>query len=195
MRTLTARLVFTVLFGCGFWASRIGLGLFLLTPFSLSTAQAAEQTLIYSNSGQLKAVIDSATATTTVWTYDATGNVLSITQQNATLLSLIETTPSCGTAGTTQVTLAGTGFHPTASQVTFNGVVAPITTAAATHLVTSMPTGAPTGPSTITITTLSGSTPTAARRSTPTTVPIACSPLPTLATSSPSPTSTTPRAG
>jgi YD repeat-containing protein len=130
------------------------LGLALLMP-GLVRAQTGTITYIYDDLGRLVGVVDPAGDAVT-YTYDAVGNVQSISRQSSSLVSVIEFTPDGGAVGTT-VTIYGTGFSTTASQnaVTFNGVAATVTSASATSLVTTVPTGATTG--TISVTTPSGS--------------------------------------
>jgi YD repeat-containing protein len=107
----------------------------------------ADITYIYDELGRLRAVIDpSQTDGTAICTYDAAGNILSITRQPSDQVSPIEFNPKSGPVGTT-VTIKGTGFSTTPSQnaVTFNGVAATVTSATATELVTAVPAGASTG--------------------------------------------------
>jgi YD repeat-containing protein len=114
-----------------------------LTVPTLS-AQTAVQ-YVYDVLGRLMAVVDSAGNTAT-YTYDAVGNLLSINSYSSSTVSIITFSPSGGAVGTT-VTIAGTGFSTTPSQdaVTFNGTAATVTSATATHLVMTVPSGATTG--------------------------------------------------
>ena len=109
----------------------------------------------YDDLGRLIAVVNPAGDTAT-YTYDAVGNLLSISRQSSSQLSIISITPNSGPVGTT-VTINGTGFHETVTEntVTFNGVAATISSATATQIVTSVPSGATTG--LVTITTPEGS--------------------------------------
>lgn len=111
---------------------------------------------VYDDAGRLIAVIDS-TGDTAVYTYDAVGNLLSITRQPSSTLSILNFTPKSGPIGTV-VTIYGTGFSTTLSQntVTFNGAAATVTSATTTQLVTAVPGGATSGP--IAVTTPAGST-------------------------------------
>ncbi|HZE71919.1 MAG TPA: IPT/TIG domain-containing protein [Pyrinomonadaceae bacterium] len=114
-------------------------------------AQAASDiTYVYDELGRLVAVIDSA-GETAVYTYDAVGNLLSISRFNSSVVSIIHFSPNKGPVGT-PVTIYGTSFSTTASQntVTFNGVAATVTSASATQIVTSVPAGAATGPISVT---------------------------------------------
>jgi len=129
---------------------------FLLSSFQwarlvgIRALEAADISYIYDELGRLRAVVDPG-SDTAVYNYDAVGNLLSITRQNSTAVSIIEFIPDSGPVGTA-VTIFGTGFSTTPSQntVTFNGVVATVTSATATQIVTTVPTGAITGPISVT---------------------------------------------
>jgi YD repeat-containing protein len=110
---------------------------------------------VYDGAGRLIAAIDPAGETAT-YTYDAVGNLLSISRHSSTVVSIIEFTPNAG-AATTSVTIYGTGFSTTASQntVSFNGTTANVSSSTSTQIVTIVPSGATTGP--ITVTTAVGS--------------------------------------
>jgi YD repeat-containing protein len=116
---------------------------------------AGAPSYVYDDAGRLIAVSD-PTSDTAVYNYDAMGNLLSITRQNSSVLSILNFTPKSGPIGTA-VTIYGTGFSATPSQntVTFNGTAATIVSATATQIVTTVPGGAATGP--ITVTTPTGS--------------------------------------
>jgi YD repeat-containing protein len=111
----------------------------------VDSAGAAEISYVYDELGRLKAVIDPA-ADTAVYSYDAVGNLLSISRQSSSVVSIIEFTPNQGPIGTT-VTIYGTGFSTTPSQnnVTFNGVSASVTSSTETQIVTTVPATATTG--------------------------------------------------
>ena len=78
-------------------------------------------TYVYDDLGRLVAVVDPA-GDTAVYTYDAVGNLLSISRFSSSVLSILHFTPSQGPVGAS-VTIYGTSFSTTASQntVTFNG--------------------------------------------------------------------------
>jgi YD repeat-containing protein len=99
----------------------------------------------YDDLGRLIGVVD-AFGNGAAYSYDAVGNILSISRVIPGQLSIIGFSPSQGPIGTT-VTISGTGFSTTASQnaVQFNGVAATVTSATATQIVTSVPSGANTG--------------------------------------------------
>jgi YD repeat-containing protein len=85
------------------------------------------------------------------YTYDQLGNLLSITRFDSSQVSIVNITPDFGAEGAT-VTINGTGFSLTASQntVLFNGLTAPVLSATATQIVTSVPVGATSGPVSVT---------------------------------------------
>ena len=110
---------------------------------------------VYDDSGRLIAVIQPS-GDVARYTYDAAGNLLSISRSSSSTVSVIHFTPTRGPVGTV-VTIYGTGFSTTPSQntVTFNGVTAAVTSSSATQIVTSVPSSATTG--TIAVTSPAGS--------------------------------------
>ena len=139
-------------------------------------------TYVYDDLGRLVAVIDPS-GDTAVYTYDAVGNLLSISRFSSSVVSIIHFSPGQGPVGT-PVTIYGTSFSTTPSQntITFNGVAATVTSATATQIVTSVPSGATTG--SIAITTPSGSaTSSAPFTVTTSTAPTISSFTPTIGTS------------
>ena len=64
---------------------------------------------IYDELGRLVAVVD-PDYETAVYSYDETGNILSIARQPSTAVSLIEFAPDWGPVADTEVTIYGTGF-------------------------------------------------------------------------------------
>ncbi|CAJ2791659.1 IPT/TIG domain protein [Burkholderia pseudomallei] len=110
----------------------------------------------------------------THYVYDANGRVVAVTANNGTSvqygyntlgqaglvsaplssgqLAIFSFMPTHGAAGT-QVTLEGQGFSSTlaSNSVSFNGTPATVLSATATQLVTSVPTGATTGPISVTV--------------------------------------------
>jgi YD repeat-containing protein len=127
----------------------------LIFPLIAGGQSGNDIVYVYDELGRLIAVIDPAGETAT-YSYDAVGNVLSISRFSSSIVSVIEFTPNGGPIGT-NVTIYGTGFSTTPSQntVSFNGVAATVTSSSATHIVTSVPSGATTGA--IAVTTLAGS--------------------------------------
>jgi len=147
MRISTLRCVFTFLL-----LSVLSLGLAIssrpsIPLFSVPDAQAADVQYLMDPLGRLKAVVDSATNQVAVYTYDETGNVRSIVHQSASQLSIIDLTPHCGVGN---VTIAGTGFHPTASTVTIAGQAVAVVSATATQIVAQAPASGM-GPVTVTV--------------------------------------------
>jgi len=110
---------------------------------------------VYDELGRLIGVVDSA-GDSAAYKYDAVGNLLSITRQSSSQLSVISFTPQSGVVGAT-VTINGTAFSSTPSQntVKFNGTTASVTSASAARLAVTVPVGATTGP--ISVTTGAGS--------------------------------------
>jgi YD repeat-containing protein len=110
---------------------------------------------VYDDLGRLVAVIDKDGNAAT-YSYDAVGNLLSISRQAPTQVSIIQFSPGSGPVGAS-VTIYGAGFSATASQntVTFNGVAASVTASSTNLIVTSVPAGAATG--TISVTSPVGS--------------------------------------
>jgi YD repeat-containing protein len=107
-------------------------------------------TNIYDGLRRLAAVVDAA-GDTGIYSYDAVGNLLSIERRSSSVVSIIEFTPKSASVGTS-VTIHGTGFSETPSQstVTFNGLPAAVISATATRVVTTVPSGAASGPITVT---------------------------------------------
>jgi len=125
-----------------------------------STAGPAATVLyVYDELGRLVAEIDPAGGTTR-YTYDAAGNLLSVTRDSSTQFRVDAFSPASGKAGDT-VTLFGAGFvaSPAQNNVSFNGTPAAITLATAHSLVVSVPSGATSGP--ITVSNANGSATTA----------------------------------
>jgi YD repeat-containing protein len=108
----------------------------------------------YDSLGRLVSVVDSNGDSAT-YEYDAVGNILSISQQNANILGIVSFTPESGAVGT-QVTISGTGFAttPADNTVRFNGVIADVSSATATELVATVPSGTTSG--SISVTTAAG---------------------------------------
>jgi YD repeat-containing protein len=109
----------------------------------------------YDGLGRLKALVDSG-GHSTIYAYDAVGNLLSIARQSSSVVSIIEFTPKSAPVGTS-VTIHGTGFSETPGEnaVRFNGIPAIVISATATRIVTAVPSGAVSGP--IMVTTPTGS--------------------------------------
>src|SRR6185437_690135 len=85
--------------------------------------------------------------TTTQYTYDANGNITSITRTaGTTTLSIASVSSSSGAAGSS-VTITGSGFSSISSQdvIAFNGVSGTVTYASGNRIVVTVPAGASTG--------------------------------------------------
>jgi len=103
----------------------------------------------YDELGRLVGVVDSLNGSAT-YSYDPVGNLLSISRAPANQTAIIAFTPKSGPVGT-QVTIYGQAFSATPSQdtVSFNGTSASVGSATATQIMTTVPTGATTGPITV----------------------------------------------
>jgi YD repeat-containing protein len=116
-----------------------------VTILAPQPARAQSIQYMYDELGRLIAVVDPG-GDTAVYHYDAVGNVLSIARHASSQVSIVSFTPGSGPVGT-QVRIFGTGFSSTIAQdtVTFNGTTATISSATATQLVVTVPSGATTG--------------------------------------------------
>jgi YD repeat-containing protein len=124
-----------------------------ITPQSPNTINFALNTThityIYDELGRLVGAVDPS-GDTARYTYDAVGNLTSISRHISSQISIIEFSPNNGAPGT-PVTIYGTGFSRTPGQntVKFNGVAATVASSTTTQIVTSVPNGATTGPITV----------------------------------------------
>jgi YD repeat-containing protein len=130
-------------------------------PIGLLGQTAETLQASYDDDGQLIKVIDPS-GNVTSYTYDAIGNMLSITTStlsSGTALAIFNFTPQQGVIGTT-VTIQGQSFSTTASAdtVQFNGVTAAVTAATATTLTVTVPSGASTGPISVKVGTATATT-------------------------------------
>lgn len=116
-------------------------------PFTLNNGPV---NYVYDDLGRLAAVMD-ANGNAAEYSYDAVGNILSISRFNSTQISVINFTPESGLVGTS-VTINGTGFSTTASQntVKFNGLAATVSSATNTQIQVTVPTAATTGTMSVT---------------------------------------------
>jgi YD repeat-containing protein len=121
----------------------------LIAACCIGTAQAATIHYVYDELGRLIAEID-ASGETTRYTYDPAGNLLSVTRDSSTGFRVEGFTPASGKAGDA-VTIFGAGFISTPAQnnVSFNGTPATVTLATAHSLVAAVPSGATSGPITV----------------------------------------------
>lgn len=124
-----------------------------------STAPSDRAQYFYDGLGRLVGVVDGQ-GNVAVYVYDEVGNLLRIERPSAGVgqsigIFLVTPTrglvPAGGNPGAT-VQIQGFGFSPTPTDnvVNFNGTTAAVTSATATSLVTTVPTGATTGPITVT---------------------------------------------
>ena len=107
---------------------------------------------LYDAGGRLAATV--GPVETTIYSYDSVGNLLSISRQPSSQLSIISVVPRSGSVGQL-VTINGTGFGTTPS-VQFNGVAATLISAADTRIVTTVPAVGVTGQIQIAVTTSQG---------------------------------------
>jgi len=128
---------------------RIGITLLVFSfPVNAQTGGAAYYR--YDANGRLTTVL-SPTGEAVTYNYDPAGNFTSITRYAANQLSIIDFTPGSGGL-TTPVTIYGTGFSatPSANTVKFNGVTATVSAATNIRLDVLVPSGATTGPISVT---------------------------------------------
>jgi len=123
------------------------LALLLLTP-SISFADTDQY--YYNGNNQLVETVNDTTGHVVTYSYDANGSVVAINAVTANALTISGFTPVGGSIGN-QVTIYGTGFDPVAGNnvVAINGTYTLVSSASPTKLVTSVPTGASTGPITV----------------------------------------------
>lgn len=131
---------------------RLTLHLFVFVILSALALGAHSGTLhyVYDPLGRLIAEIDPG-GETTIYTYDPAGNILSVSRGSSSELRVIAAVPPRGAEGDT-VTIYGSGFIPDPAQnsVSFNGVPASVSAATGGSVIVTVPTGATTGPITIT---------------------------------------------
>ncbi len=123
------------------------LALLLLTP-SISFADTDQY--YYNGNNQLVETVNDTTGRVVTYSYDANGSVVAINAVTANALTISGFTPVGGSIGN-QVTIYGTGFDSVAGNnvVAINGTYTLVSSASPTKLVTSVPTGASTGPITV----------------------------------------------
>jgi len=122
---------------------------FMTWPVTLRADQAQ---YFYDELGRLVGVVDGQ-GNAAVYTYDAVGNLLSIQRftSGTTGIGIFVVAPNSARVST-NVTIQGFGFTtpPSSNQVAFNGTTATVVSATATSIVATVPTGATTGPVTVT---------------------------------------------
>jgi YD repeat-containing protein len=132
----------------------------LIAPIALvRPAHADNAQYYYDPDGRLVGVVDPVNGSA-VYSYDATGNILSVTVNPVSAVSVVGFDPPTAAPGGT-VTIGGTGFDTSSdTTVSFNGVAATPNTVTATSITVAVPAGAATGP--VTVTAPAGSTTSAA---------------------------------
>lgn len=125
--------------------------LFGFCLFLVALVVHAATSYVYDANGRLVAV-SKDDGSSAQYTYDAMGNLAQVSGVPAGQLTLFAFTPTHGTVGT-PVTLYGRGFDTTAANdhVSFNGTVAPVTSATASQLQAQVPAGAGSGPITVSV--------------------------------------------
>jgi RHS repeat-associated protein len=144
-------------FPTGTWQLAV-LGLTLVVSFALpavvlATPPTTAIRYVYDADGQLKAVYNPANETA-LYSWDSTGNLLSVGLKSSAKLSIIQLSPAQGPSGET-VTINGTGFSTTIANdtVKFNGLAATVSSATEWALTVKVPTGATSGTVTVQTTT------------------------------------------
>jgi YD repeat-containing protein len=112
-------------------------------------AQGGTTQYVYDDNGRLTAVI-APNGETSVYEYDAAGNIVSIIRQSYPFVSINSfgfTQEECISTEMIRVTILGTGFIPDTAQntVTFNGMAATVESATQTEITTAIPQGFSTG--------------------------------------------------
>lgn len=115
------------------------------TTLNVSMAPSPPISYVYDEAGRLTGASD-PNSDSARYSYDATGNLLSIARQSSSQVSILEFSPDRGMAGTV-VAISGTGLSPTPNlnTVRFNGVTAVVASSSATKIVATVPAGATTG--------------------------------------------------
>lgn len=116
---------------------------------SWGLAQAASVQYVYDELGRLVAAIDPA-GDTVIYAYDAAGNLVSVSRNSSSQLSIISFQPVRGKVGDS-VVIVGSAFIADVAQnaVSFSGTTAVVQSATATALTATVPPGAVTGPITV----------------------------------------------
>lgn len=123
--------------------------LFLFCALVRTQTPTRNTVYLYDGLGRLKAVL-TPSGDAAIYNYDSAGNIVSITRQLSTTVSILEFTPDKGPTGSS-VKIYGTGFSltPALNTVLINGVPATVNAASATQLIVTVPAGATTGPITV----------------------------------------------
>ena len=128
-------------------------GLLLALGSGFAFAQSVTLRYFYDGNHQLIGVLDSS-GNYVQYVYDPAGNPTQINRSvvPSNALSILSVSPQQGGIGAS-VTIQGQGFSPTpgSNTVNFNGVAATVISASATQLVVTVPSGAHTGPLSVTV--------------------------------------------
>ena len=130
--------------------TKLRIGLFVVAmTLPVAAALAAARQYLYDDLGRLVLVMNGNGAAI-VYAHDENGNVLSITRWSG--VAIASFSPTSGTVGT-PITIVGHGFDPDAADnaVLIGGVAATVTSATPTQLVVTIPSGATSGPISVTV--------------------------------------------
>ncbi|HEX9757837.1 MAG TPA: IPT/TIG domain-containing protein [Nitrospiria bacterium] len=129
-----------------------GMGLILFILLFPSVVKTDEARYFYDDLGRLIGVVDGQ-GDVAVYNYDAVGNLLSIERfaSSGTDIGILALSPSKGEVGI-DVEIQGYGFSPTPAdnQVAFNGTAATVSSSTPNIIIAAVPSGATTGPVTVT---------------------------------------------
>lgn len=128
------------------------LALFCLMQLAWSIAYAQSTRYVYDANGRVVAVTPNS-GTSVQYGYNSLGHASQISAPLAAgQLAIFSFMPTHGEAGT-QVTIQGQGFDSNSANntVSFNGTAATVISASASQLVTTVPSGATTGPIRVTV--------------------------------------------
>ena len=119
--------------------------IFAALAISLAACASAATQYIYDDAGRVVLATESD-GSSIQYSYDAVGNLTTITRTGAGVLTVGTFSPASGPEGTV-VSISGSGFSPVAAEntVKFNGTTAVVTSSTATSLTATVPTGATTG--------------------------------------------------
>jgi YD repeat-containing protein len=115
------------------------------TTVNLNLLGQSVITYVYDPLGRLTGAVDSQ-SNTARYSYDAVGNLVSISNNPSSQVSVIGFIPQAGPVSSS-VTISGTAFSttPSLNTVQFNGTSATVSAATATQLIVTVPSGATTG--------------------------------------------------
>lgn len=125
--------------------------LLCMVLFASEAIWAQSSTYTYDANGRVVAVTKDGGASAQ-YSYDSVGNLVQISSTPAGQLAIFAFMPTHGTTGT-QVLIEGQGFSstPAGNSVSFAGVLATVLSASSNQLTTTVPSGATTGPISITV--------------------------------------------